>query len=142
MEIRHAEGGKTPLFSDQLILRDALAGYSRARWPTNTTKAIAHEWGLTIDEAKGVMLGRASQTTIDKILRHRNGGWAVVLPVLGAVIGHGVDDFIQSERRKHAEIAQRHRALVRDLRALAPDRSAVATDAAADRHRQRRSLRG
>lgn len=98
MEIRRTEAATSPLFADSVVLRDALGTYMRLRWPANTAKLAAKEWGLTLDEARGAMLGRTSVQTIDKIFKA--GGWGVVLPVLGAVIGHGVDDFIAQERRR------------------------------------------
>lgn len=121
LEIRDNERDSHPLFNGELLFRDALATYARMRWPTNTVKQCAREWGLTLDEGRGVVSARASQSTIDKILRSPTGGWAVALPILGAVIGQGLDDFITSERRKHAQQALKERALLRDLRALAPD---------------------
>ena len=97
--------------------RDALADYCRRRWPTNTAKMAAREWDLTVDEGRGVVAARASQATIDRIWKHPNGGWSVILPVLARVVGHGAEAFIQAEREKHVELARRHGALVRDLRA-------------------------
>jgi hypothetical protein len=122
MEIRRTEMLSSPLFGDELVLRDALSSYTRLRWPTNTAKSAAKEWDLSLDEARGVVAGRTSQQTIDKIFKA--GGWGVVLPVLGAVIGHGVDDFIASERKRlrneRRDFEARDRRLAemgRDLRA-------------------------
>ncbi len=98
LEIRRTEAATSPLFGDSLVLRDALGSYMRLRWPANTAKLAAKEWDLSLDEARGAMLGRTSVQTIDKIFKA--GGWAVVLPVMGAVLGHGVDDFIAQERKR------------------------------------------
>jgi hypothetical protein len=97
--------------------RDALADYCRNRWPANAAKLAAREWDLTIDEGRGVVAARASQSTIDKIWKHPNGRWRVIFPVLANVVGHEAETFIQAEREKHVELARRHGALVRDIRA-------------------------
>jgi hypothetical protein len=140
MEIRHNEAAARPLFGGDLFSREALQGYVRIRWPANTAKHAAREWQLTLDEAKGLVAGRASQATLDKIWKHRNGGWAVALPVIGAVIGHGVDDFLQNERRTHVELARRSGALVRDLRSFDPVRPGGAVELASPAHRERRAV--
>jgi len=140
--IRDNERANRPLFDGSLLLRDALSTYARLRWPTNTVKQAAREWELSIDEGRAVAAARASQATLDKILRHKNGGWAVALPVLGAVIGEGVDEFITAERKRHAQAALRERALLRDLRALAPARRLSGAEPAPAAAEPSRSFRG
>lgn len=142
MDVRRSGAENFPLFGSELLMRDAMATYVRLRWPKSTAKEISREFGLTYDEARSVSLGQGSLNAIDKILRHPNGGWAVALPILGAVIGHGVDDFIASERRKHAQQALKERALLRDLRALAPSHRPASAELAAPRDGERRSFRG
>lgn len=107
MEILHNErAGQRSLGLDRAT-RDALGAYCKQLWPANTAKFIAREWDLSLDEARGIVAGRASQATIDKVFKHPNGGWRVVLPVLGSVIGHGVDGFFR-EQIKQAAKAQQH----------------------------------
>lgn len=118
VDVRHNEASQFPSLGLDRATRDGLAAYARLRWPTGTAKALAREFDLSLDEAKGVVSARASQATVDRIWKHPNGGWAVILPVLGSVVGHGVDAFIQQERKRHAENARRSGALVRDLRAV------------------------
>jgi hypothetical protein len=123
MEIRTNEVGGLPSLGLDRATRDALATYVRIRFPAGTVKAVAREFDLTLDEAKGLVSGRPSQTTVDKVWKHPRGGWAVILPVLGAVVGHGVEGYLQQQRVEHARMARRHGAVVRDLRNLvAPPR--------------------
>ncbi|WP_395443599.1 hypothetical protein [Caulobacter sp. UC70_42] len=97
--------------------RDALAEFVRTKWPIGAAKCAAREWDLSLDEAKGVLAGRTSIATLDRIWKHKNGGWSVLLPVMGAVIGETADQFIEKQRDRHAELAERHRTMGRNLRA-------------------------
>lgn len=105
LEIRHNERGAQHGLGLDRATRDSVATYCRVEWPTNTAKHAARAWDLTLDEARGVVAGRASQATIDKIFKHPNGGWAVVLPVLSAVIGHGVEHFFRAQIQQAAKAA-------------------------------------
>lgn len=107
MEISPLNGGS---FTLDAGFRDGLADYARRRWPTHTAKNIEREWDLTTDEAKNLLKGQTSLRTIEKVLAHKNGGWHVALPILGGVIGHGLTDFITSEKsRLNHEAEQRRR---------------------------------
>jgi len=121
VEIRHNEVAMRPLLGGELILRDALATYARLRWPTNAAKHAAREWGLTLDEAKGLVAGRASQATIDKVLKHRNGGWKVAIPILGATIGQELDGFLAAEQRRLADEREQYERRERRLAEMAGD---------------------
>lgn len=123
LEISHGKRESQRKLGLDKATRDALADYCRRRWQAGTAKAAAREWDLSTDEGRGVVAGRASQTTIDKIIKHPRGGWAVLLPVLGEVIGHGVDAFIHEQRKAHADHAERLGALVGGRRPMAADRS-------------------
>ena len=116
MEILGRDGGNSPILPLLRQSRDALARYCEARWPVGRRKAVERAWGLSPDEARGVIEATASAATIDKVWKA--GGWAVALPVLSSVIGCSVEDFLQSERRKQLETARKTGALVRDLHAL------------------------
>jgi len=116
MEILGRDGANSPILPLLRQSRDALARYCEARWPVGRRKAVEREWGLSPDEARGVIEATASAATIDKVWKA--GGWAVALPVLSSVIGESVEDFLTTERRKQLEVAQRTGALVRHLRAV------------------------
>ena len=90
--------------------RDSLADYCRHRFPHHTAKLAARAWGLSVDEARGVVAGRTSLTTYDKI--KKAGGWPVILWVEAAVVGHGVDQFLARTGASHAENDERFAALV------------------------------
>lgn len=107
-------------------LREALAIYARRTWPVNTSGHAAKAWGLPKTTAANLLKGHASDATVTKILQA--GGWALALPVIGAVIGQPVHAFFR-EQMKHAaqeaERAQHHehlaRAAYRRLEAVAAD---------------------
>jgi hypothetical protein len=116
LEIRHNERDGQHTLGLDMGVRDALATYCRLRWPTGTAKLIAREWGLSLDEARGIVAGNASLATIDKIWKHRNGGWSVAFEVIGAVTGQSVADYLKTQRRNDEEEARRSRALDRHFR--------------------------
>lgn len=140
MEILGGGGEFLPTLSLDRQTADALAKYVQLRWPVGRRKAVMAEWGLSSEEARSVIEGLASKRVIDRIWKHPNGGWPVVMPVLGAVIGHGVEEFLQNERRKHVELARRSGALVRDLRARDPVRSVGPDGLDSPAYRERRSI--
>lgn len=115
MELHGYFGEKFPLFSVERT-RDAIAAYCEIRWPVGRRKSVAREWDLTADEARSVCEASASQATLDKIYTHKRGGWAVMFPVFGALIGQTAEQFIENERRRHVEQARRLGALVADFR--------------------------
>jgi hypothetical protein len=123
VEILGSEGAFCPSLGLARQTRDALARYVALRWPTDRRKSVAAEFGLSRDEARSVCEATASATTIDKIWKSPRGGWSVLLPVMGAVIGQTIEDFHQQEVRNHAAQARRHASLARDLRALRSPRA-------------------
>lgn len=118
MEILGSRGELFPSLGLARHSRDALARYVALRWPTGRRKAVAAEFGLTPDEARSVCEATASAATLDKIWKSPNGGWSVLLPVMGAVVGQTFEDFHHQELKNHAAQARRHASLARDLRAL------------------------
>jgi hypothetical protein len=118
MEILGSRGEFFPSLGLARQTRDALARYVALRWPTGRRKAVAAEFGLTPDEARSVCEATASAATIDKIWKSPAGGWSVLLPVMGAVVGQTIEDFHHQELKNHAAQARRHASLVRDLRAV------------------------
>lgn len=122
VDIRQPKAGNQHILNLDRGVKDALAAYARHCWPSNTAKFLAREWGLTLDEARGVVACRTSLATLDRIFKHPNGGWRVLLPVMGAVVGQSIEDFHKNEQKSHAEQARRHGALSRDLRLVGPSR--------------------
>lgn len=122
MEILGGNGVSRPTLTLTRHTRDALAKYCELRWPLNRRRHVQREWGLSPDQARAVCEATASASTIDHIWKHKNGGWAVLLPVLGAVIGESLDQHLEAERKAHIERAQRLGALVDYLRPVGVDR--------------------
>lgn len=115
MEVDGSFGEKSPLFRLDRT-RDGLASYCEARWPVGRRKSVAKEWGLSPDEARSVCEGSASQATLDKVWRHARGGWTVLLPVMGAVIGQPISEFFRQQMQqaaRDAERAQHHEQLAK-----------------------------
>lgn len=128
MEIRDGFGEFLPGMGIERT-RDALAKYAELRWPMGRRKAVMKEWGLNDDEARSVCSGRASWATFDKIVSHKkNGGWAVLFPIFGALLDQTADNFIIEKRKAHADHAARLGALVGDWWPLAADRTGGAPD--------------
>ena len=104
--------------SERFSSKNGIARYARRHWRQNTVKAVQTQWDLTEGEAKGVVYGHASQTTLDKIYQHPRGGWPVALYVLAVVIGADLADFLRKDRERVAHEAeqeqqrQAHRAVV------------------------------
>jgi len=86
-------------------LREALAIYARRTWPVNTSGHAAKAWGLPKSTAANLLKGHASDATVTKIIRA--GGWALALPVIGAVIGEPVHVFFREQMRQAAKDAER-----------------------------------
>jgi hypothetical protein len=131
MEVHGGFGEKSPMFPLDRT-RDGLASYCEARWPVGRRKSIAKEWDLSADEARSICEGSASQMTLDKIWRHKRGGWAVLLPVMGAVIGQPIHEFFRAQNERaarEASVALEHERLARTAyRALADDASPPGED--------------
>lgn len=135
--------------SVRLSTKNAWALYARRRWPANGVKAAMEEWGLTEGEAKGLFAAQISQPTIDKIIDHRRGGFAIGLLILEIRTQTALVDFIdhekerlRHERRASEEREQRLVEMATDLRAglhMGPERGA---ELGARRARERRSFRG
>lgn len=142
MEIFDGVGGRRPLPRLPRELRKAIATYVAIHAPRGRRKWAEERWGLTSDQARSVCDGTASLSTLQVIFKHPNGGWALLIPVMGAVIGQELDDFIQDERKRHVEDALRSDALGRDLRALAPGGPGAASELASAPDRSWRARSG
>lgn len=120
MEVRHIKRAAQRTLPLDKATRDSLADYCRDRWPTHTAKLAARTWDLSVDEARGVVVGRSSFTTYDKI--KKAGGWPVILSVEAAVVGHGVDQYLARLGASHDTHGQRLAALLGDRRPGDPAR--------------------
>lgn len=121
-------GGQLLPFSRDL--REALAIYARRAWPLNTSVHASKAWGVPKTTAANLLKGHASDATVTKIIR--SGGWALALPVIGAVIGEPVHEFFREQMRqaaKDAERAQEHQRLAAAAYGrLAPDPADLGED--------------
>lgn len=128
MTIYANDGAKLPTFELDQTFADALALWcDRSFDAVGRRKAVARHFDLTLDEARTVLEARASRSVSNRILKHKNGGWKVALPVLGAVIGQTADDFIiaektrlENERKSFEAREARLGAMARDLRSVVP----------------------
>lgn len=102
--------------------KNALARIIRRRWQANTVCMVMAEWDLTEGEAKGCVYAQASQRTLDKIKKHKNGGWPLVLEIEALVLGMTVEQFIEERRRYECEQYER---IEGGLRKMASDLPAV-----------------
>lgn len=128
MTIYANDGDFSPRLGLDRSMADALAVYVQQTFPAvGRRKAVAAEWGLGSDEARTVIEGRPSKATLDRIFKHPNGGWRVILPVMGAVVGQTADAFIIRERERLANEREQYEArearldqMARDLRSVVP----------------------
>ena len=68
------------------------------------------EWALSADEAKGLIQGKTSIRTMEKVLQHKNGGWRVGVTIIGIVTGKRLADYFASEKQRlNHEVEQRRR---------------------------------
>lgn len=100
--------------SSDFGVEQALAAHVRNRWPTNTLAHIEREWGLTTGEARGCLYAQASRATLNKIIRHRQGGWRLGIELIARVTGVTFDDFIEQERKRLRN--EREQSAIRDRR--------------------------
>lgn len=103
--------------------RDALAAYARAAHSRTQTRWGAQawveaQWGLTDYEAKHLLKGNASEAVWERIVKHPNGGWSVVIPVMGAVIGMSLESYIEQQAKEAAREREQWEATEQRLAAL------------------------
>ena len=128
MTIYANDGDFSPRLGLDRSMADALAVYVQQTFPSvGRRKAVAAEWGLGSDEARTVIEGRPSKATLDRIFKHPNGGWRVILPVMGAVVGQTADAFIIREKERLAHEREQYEVrearldqMARDLRTVVP----------------------
>lgn len=128
MTVFSNDGDFLPRLGLDRSIADALAVYVQQSFPPlGRRKAVAKEWGLGTEEARTVIEGRPSKATLDRIFKHPNGGWRVILPVMGAVVGQTADAFIIAEQQRLANERREYEArearlgqMARDLRTVVP----------------------
>lgn len=112
--------------SARLSTKNAWALYARRTWPgVGGVKSAAAEWGLSEWEARTVFDATASIATIDKIMDHPRGGFALGLLILEIRLQIKTSEFLEQEQRRmrDAELkSAEHRA---HLRRMAGDLSVV-----------------
>lgn len=81
-------------------LEEALERYCRRRWRVRTAAMVAEEWGLSRDEAREVVRGRASKAVLNKVAHHRRGGLPVMLALLENVTGQTAADLFADRRAR------------------------------------------
>jgi len=138
MSIYANDGEFLPRLGLDRTVADAMAVWCEQTFPPQgRRKAIANHFDISLDAARTLIEARPSRTLLDQIFKHPNGGWRVILPVMGAVVGQTADAFIIQEKQRLAHERQsfeeRENRLVemaRDLRAVGrlsldgPDRMA------------------
>jgi hypothetical protein len=122
MEIIGRDGENFPTLPLDMEWDAALAVYCERRWPVGRRKSVMREWGLSEEEARSVIEGKASKRTIGRIFKHKNGGWPVAIPIMGAVIGQELGRHIE-ERRRHER--EQYETARHGLRRMARDIPAV-----------------
>lgn len=126
MSIYANDGEFSPRLGLDRTMADAMAVWCEQSFPVQgRRKAIAKHFDISLDAARTLIEGRPSRTLLDQIFKHKNGGWRVILPVMGAVVGQTADAFIIAEKQRLAHERQsfeeRENRLVemaRDLRAV------------------------
>lgn len=128
MSIYANDGEFSPRLGLDRTVADAMAVWCEQTFPVQgRRKAIASHFDISLDAARTLIEGRPSRTLLDQIFKHRNGGWRVILPVMGAVVGQTADAFIirekerlADERRDFEERESRLDQMARDLRVVVP----------------------
>jgi hypothetical protein len=119
-------------------LRDGLADLCRRRWPSGTAKSAARAFGLTHDQGRSIVAGKASLTTLELALK--NGGWSVVFPLLAEVIGETAEQYLIEARKTNEKNGERLTSLVSNMWALGPVADPRSTDLDDRTNSQRRSF--
>ncbi len=108
--------------AEEFGIENALAQIVRRRWRAGTVCMVMAEYDLTEGQARGVVDATASRTTINKLLKHRRGGWRLFVPALALVIGHTLEQHVE-ERLRHEQ--EHYERATRDLRKMVADLPSV-----------------
>lgn len=92
-------------------LRDAFAEVMRRRYAgaVNVQGRLMSDFGLSVDQAKGLLAGKTSIGTMEDVLQHKNGGWRIGLAVLSIVVGRRLTDYFASEKDRLDHEAEQRR---------------------------------
>lgn len=98
-------------------LREAFAEVARRRCggDVGTLGRVMREWGLTADQAKGLIEGKTSIRTMEMVLQHKNGGWRVGVTIIAIVTGKRLTDYFTSEKNRLDHEAEQRRIQAAEL---------------------------
>ena len=97
-------------FHDTFGLENSLAAIVRRRWRTDTVKQVEREWDLTNNEARGVVYATASRSTLNKIIRHKNGRLRLMIQIVGLMTGETIEQALSAEIEELRADAEKKRA--------------------------------
>jgi len=104
--------------SEAFTTKNAWARYVRRRWGENALKKSMIEWDLTEGRARGLLYANVTQSTIDQILDHPNGGFALGLEILVIKTGLSLEGYIEQQAGEAAHERARIEAKERALASL------------------------
>lgn len=99
-------------------LENALAKYVRNRWTDKTIAYVAHEWDLSDAEASKVVYANASKNTLNKLLRHKRGGFNLFIELLCDATSTKLEQYITNQAEEAANEARKWAAEERRLAIL------------------------
>ena len=94
-------------FREIPLIENALAKIVRRRWPSNTVENVAAEWGLTHGRARNVVYAHTSMASLNLIVRHKRGGWPIIIAIFETVIKTSLRDYVSQEVRGLNETLRR-----------------------------------
>lgn len=121
------------LFGAAESLGEAMRDAVRAKWPTNTTKAVAKGFGLDATTAENIVKGHTSERSLVKAIKAA--GWGLWMALGGLLIGHSYEHHLQriiEENTRATQRMEQHRATVRGLEARASELVSVGHRMAAE----------
>ena len=120
VEIRHNKRAAQRSLRLDSTTQAAVAELFRERWPSNTAKLAARAFNLSVDQGRSAVAGRASQSTIDQIIKA--GGWPVLFALGAKVLSQGADQYLIELRASHEQERERVTALLGGWWPMAADR--------------------
>lgn len=108
-------GEKIPEKAARMSQREALKAIVQKLWPTHTRSHVSREFDLNDHEARTICEGKASVTTIEKVLHHRRGEFAIGVRMLELTIGKDMASAIAAQRQAELE-AERIKEDIRQAR--------------------------
>ena len=126
MDCRHVKRDIQRNLPLDIGLREAVANHLRRKFPTSAAKNTARHYRMSLDQARHAVNGHGSIAAIETIFMV--GGWSDALPIVGAVIGQAVENYLIQQRKAHAENAARLGAIISGHWSVAADRNADPRD--------------